>query len=61
MKTRHIMWTWKILTDLFWQSCLQCFSSKNVLNNHTEVCLSILGLQSLKLEKGTISWVWKLF
>ena len=31
------------------RSCLQCFSSKNVLIKH---CLSINGKQSVKLEKG---------
>ena len=37
----------------FCQSCLQCFSSKNVLTKHREVCLSINGAQSVRLEKGT--------
>ena len=37
----------------FCKSSLQCFSSKNVLNNHKEVCLRINGTQSVKLEKGT--------
>ena len=37
----------------FWKSCLQCFSSKNVLTKHKDVCLSINGAQSVKLEKGT--------
>ena len=53
-----------ILTDLcltkqrikikkyFCKSCLQCFSSKNVLTEHKEDCLSINGAQSVKLEKG---------
>ena len=27
---------------------LQCFSIKNVLNNHKEVCLSINGVQCVK-------------
>ena len=37
----------------FSRSCLQCFSSKNVLTEHKEVCLSINGAQSLRLGKGT--------
>ena len=37
----------------FCKSCLQCFSSKNVLTEHKEVCLSINGAQSVRLEKGT--------
>ena len=40
----------------FSKSCLLCFSSKNVLNNHKEVCLSINGAQSVRLEKGTIEF-----
>ena len=36
--------------------CFQCFSSKNVLTEHKEVCLSINGVQSVKLEKGTIEF-----
>ena len=38
----------------FYKSCLQCFSSKNVLTEQTEVCLSITGGQSVRFEKGTI-------
>ena len=40
----------------FCKSCLQCFSSKNVLTEHKEVCLSINGAQSVRLEKGTIEF-----
>ena len=40
----------------FCKSCLQCFSSKNVLINHKEVCLSIDGTQFVRLEKGTIEF-----
>ena len=40
----------------FCKSCLQCFSSKNVLTEHKEDCLSINGKQSVKLEKGTIEF-----
>ena len=39
----------------FCKSCLQCFSSKNVLTEHKEVCLSIDGAQSVRLEK----WITK--
>ena len=38
----------------FCKNCLQCFSSKNVLIKHKEVCLSINGAQSVRLEKGTM-------
>ena len=40
----------------FCKSCLQCFSSKNVLTEHKEVCLSINVAQFVKLEKGTIEF-----
>ena len=40
----------------FRKSYLQCFSIKNVLNNHKEVCLSINGAQSVRLEKGTVEF-----
>ena len=36
----------------FCKSCLQCFSSTNLLTEHKEVCLSINGAQSVRLEKG---------
>ena len=60
MKTSHIMCLSKILTDLCFKkqiikiknickSCLQCFSSKNMLTEHKEVCLSINGAQSVNL------------
>ena len=39
----------------FCKSCLQCFSSKNVLTEH-KVYLSINGAQSVRLEKGTIEF-----
>ena len=35
----------------FCKSCLQCFSSKKILTEHKEVCLSINGAQSVRLEK----------
>ena len=40
----------------FCKSCLQCFSSKNVLTEHKEVRLSINGAQSVTFEKGTIDF-----
>ena len=40
----------------FCKSCLQYFSSKNVLTKHKEACLSINALQSVRLEKGTIDF-----
>ena len=68
MKKGHLTCTLKILKDLcfkktknknkkyFFKSCLQCFSSKNVLTENKEVCLSINGAQSVGLEKGTIKF-----
>ena len=38
----------------FFKSCLQCFSNENVLRKHKEICLSINGKQSAKLEEGII-------
>ena len=40
----------------FCKSCLQCFSSKNVLTKHKEVCLSINGAKFVRLEKGRIEF-----
>ena len=40
----------------FCKSCVQCFSSKNVLRTHKEACLSINGAQSLRLEKRAIEF-----
>ena len=40
----------------FCNSCLQCFSCKNVLAEHKKVYLSINGAQSVRLEKGTIEF-----
>ena len=40
----------------FCNSCLQCFSSKNVLTEQKELCLSINGAQSVRSEKGTIEF-----
>ena len=40
----------------FCKSCLQCFSSKNVLPEHKKVCLSINGAQSVRLEKRAIKF-----
>ena len=35
----------------FCKSCLQCFSSKNVLTEHKEVCLDINDAHSVRLEE----------
>ena len=43
----------RIKTKIVYKSCLQCFSSKNVLKKHQETCLNINGAQSVRLEKGT--------
>ena len=40
--------------EWFCKSCLQCFSSENVLIKHRENCLSIIRKQSVKLEKRII-------
>ena len=40
----------------FCKSCLQCFSSENVLIKHKEDCLSINIQQSINLEKGSIEF-----
>ena len=40
----------------FCKSCLQCFSSENILIKHKENCLIINGKQSVELEKGIIKF-----
>ena len=40
----------------FCKSCLQCFTSENVLAKHKKDCLSINGAQSIRLEKRTIEF-----
>ena len=40
----------------FFKSCLQCFSSENVLNEHRKDCLLLNGKQNVKLEEGLISF-----
>ena len=40
----------------FCKSCLQCFSSDNILIKHKEICLSINCKQSVKLEEGIIKF-----
>ena len=40
----------------FCRSCLQCFSSENMLIKHKEDCLSINGVQSVKVEEGIIEF-----
>ena len=42
--------------NYFRKICLQCFSSKNVLTEHKEVCLSINRAQSVRLEKRKIEF-----
>ena len=46
----------KNLKKWFCKSCLQCFSSESLLIKHKEDCLSINGKQSVKLEKGIITF-----
>ena len=37
----------------FCMNCLQCFSTKEILTNHREVCLDIYGKKAIKMhEKG---------
>ena len=38
----------------FWKICLQRFSSKKIRAKYKEVRLSLTGVHSLRLEKGTI-------
>ena len=38
----------------FCKNCLQCLRSENVLTEQKQVCLSINGAQTVRLEKGTI-------
>ena len=38
----------------FGKSCLQCFSSEKIRIKHREDCLSINGVQSVKVEEGII-------
>ena len=40
----------------FCKSCLQCFSSESVLNEHKKDCLLINNGQNVKLEKGFIEF-----
>ena len=40
----------------FCRNCLQCFSSENILIKHKKNCLSINGMQSVNVEKGTIEF-----
>ena len=40
----------------FCKSCLQCFSSENILIKHKENCLSINAKQTVKLEEGIIKF-----
>ena len=45
----------------FCKSCLQCFSSENVLIKHKEDCLSISGQQSINLEIKQLPVPFKIF
>ena len=38
----------------FCKNCLQCFSSENILIKHKKDCLSINGVQSVKVKEGVI-------
>ena len=40
----------------FCKSCLQCFSSKNIMIKHKEDCLSINGTQFVDVEEGIIKF-----
>ena len=40
----------------FCKSCLQCFSSENMLIKHKKDCLSINGVQTVNLEQGIIKF-----
>ena len=40
----------------FCKNCLPCFNSENILKKHKEDCLSINGVQSVGIEKGTIEF-----
>ena len=40
----------------FCKRCLQCFSSEQASNNHTDICLVIKGEQSVKMGEGSISF-----
>ena len=40
----------------FFRICFQCFSIKNALTEHKEVCLGIYGAQSVIFEKATIEF-----
>ena len=37
-------------------SCLQNFTTKEILNNHKEQCVSINDTQTVKYETGTIKF-----
>ena len=41
---------------MVFRSCLQCFSSENMLIKHKEDCLSINGVQSIKVKEGIIEF-----
>ena len=38
--------------NYFWKRSLQCFSSRKILTQHKDICLSINDAQSVRFEKG---------
>ena len=44
--------TTKKKKNYFWKRSLQCFSSRKILTQHKDICLSINGAQSVRFEKG---------
>ena len=40
----------------FCKGCLQCFSGENILIKYKEDCLSVNGIQSVKIKEGTIEF-----
>ena len=44
------------IKKLFCKSCLQCFSSKNIMIKHKEDCLSINDTQSVDVEERIIKF-----
>ena len=71
MVINHIACTSKVLTDLcftkqriktkntFVKVVYSVLVAKKILTEHKEVCLSINGAQSVRLEKGTTEFILK--